>query len=118
MHFFWREQCRLGFKIGRVGKLDFQGQASHWREERYRDGKKQTHPCRGQIILHLGRLGSGIVSHELTHAAIYQVLSDAGIHDKPFVMTRKLDEKIAWTQGWLTQQFWQAFYRRGLEKLV
>ena len=65
----------------------------------------------GWVAFHKGNIGSGIVSHEMTHAALYFMgrwkrrlrMSDAN---------RRFDECLAWTQGWLVKQFWDKYYKR------
>lgn len=68
-------------------------------------------PRRGQIgfvVLHRQQIGAGIVSHEMTHAALYYV----GWEEFPVRISKRLDERLAWVQGYLVQQFWQWFYRQ------
>lgn len=67
----------------------------------------------GTIAFCSEHIGSGIVSHEMTHAALYYCYRARKNFDprKP-----AHDELLAWTQGWLTTQFWRKFCRLFEEK--
>lgn len=62
----------------------------------------------GVVFLHLACSGSGVVAHEMSHAAHYAV----DIPGKP--LTKDWDEKFAWMTGWLVAQYWRAWYRSHL----
>lgn len=65
----------------------------------------------GWIVFHMGHLGAGIVSHEMTHAALrYLQLWRPQLHRR-LQTSRKADEVLAWVQGWLVAQFWWKFYK-------
>jgi hypothetical protein len=58
----------------------------------------------GCVLFHLDYIGSGVVSHEMTHAAIF------------WRKKRHSDERFCKVQGNLVRQFWWNYYRRGLDK--
>jgi hypothetical protein len=67
------------------------------------------------VILIAAEIGSGYVSHEMTHAAHFR-LCRAGGRRRPFETMqfgdKRLQEPLADMQGWLVAQFWSAFYGR------
>lgn len=75
----------------------------------YRDssafGKRLSE--RGEIHFHKGRIGGGIVAHEMTHAASYFLEKDCRM--KPG--SRRWDEAQARSVGELVRQFWMCFWR-------
>ena len=52
-------------------------------------------------------MGAGIVSHELTHAALAHML-DRGVRN--FRLLRN-DEKLAMIAGELNRKFWKGYYK-------
>lgn len=60
---------------------------------------------RGDIFFYKRALGSGIVAHEMTHAALYWFEKRVGL------INRKNEEELAWCLGSLVAQFWRKFYR-------
>jgi len=63
---------------------------------------------RGIVVLCLSACGVGVVSHELTHAAHYELASHQGREP----LRLKDDERLAYLQGELVHRFWNSFYRR------
>lgn len=51
---------------------------------------------------------SGVVSHEMTHAALYWFSKNHGSYKK--LEKSKYDEMMAWVQGNLVSQFWTKWY--------
>jgi hypothetical protein len=90
--------------IGLCHSMDVQQKTSRgWRPKR----------LAGFVILVRGVVGSGYVSHEMTHAAHFRLLR-AGrrrFAALPFEDDR-IAEPLADLQGWLVAQFWTEFYRR------
>lgn len=76
---------------------------------RSRDGGPFVWGCR--VYLYAGQAGSGIVSHELTHAALFYCTRGRR-RGEDRISYRRLNERLAWTQGWLVHQFWRAYYRK------
>lgn len=70
--------------------------------------KPNPRGSRGVVMLCLSACGVGIVSHELTHAAHYELASHQGREP----LTLKDDERLAYLQGEMVRRFWNAFYRR------
>lgn len=66
----------------------------------------------GTVSLSITHTGAGIVSHEMTHAAMFYLANRCRKFDP--VNNPKHDERLAWTQGWLTSGFWRRFYALGL----
>jgi len=75
--------------------------------------KKFPNPTRWRwgcdVYLYAGGFGSGIASHELTHAAFFYVTRGRKSDALSF---KRINERLAWSQGWLVHQFWRAFYRK------
>ena len=65
----------------------------------------------GCIVLPLDYIGAGIVSHELTHAALYWISRRTALRAIAYEDRHRLDERLANTQGWLVTQFWRHWYR-------
>ena len=63
---------------------------------------------RGIVLLNRAFFGVGIVSHEWTHAAHYELSR----HQKREPIRAKDDERLAWLQGELVRRFWVSYYRR------
>lgn len=113
MKIFWREFCRImrdrkGNKVSWCRPSSkFWAQASWW-DAIDKKGKRDRQ--RGMVLFSRASVGGGVVSHEMTHAALYWVVNDCKIN--PLKLRKQDDEKLAWTQGYLVQQFWQKYYRR------
>jgi hypothetical protein len=67
----------------------------------------------GFVILAFNRVGSGYVSHEMTHAAHFRLIRAArrGMANVP-LCDERIIEPLADLQGWLVAQFWAEFYKR------
>src|SRR3990167_2399015 len=74
-------------------------------------GRWQRQADTGWIVFHMGHMGAGIVSHEMTHAALrYLQFWRPQLHRR-LQTSPRADECLAWVQGWLVAQFWRKFYR-------
>lgn len=113
MRTFFDAQRKLRGSFGswRRLSLNFEAQVNAWGAS-YRNGRRTGQV--GQILLWLGGFGAGILSHEMTHAALYWVMRRRRSIRKT---DKRADELLAWTQGWLVTQFWRNFYRLGLDKI-
>ena len=63
----------------------------------------------GTIYFCRGYLGSGIVTHEMTHAAFAWLWKRKKWRPH---WRSALEEPLAWTTGWLVAQFWTRYYER------
>lgn len=70
----------------------------------YRGHKSDNIGC---VLLCPLSVTAAIVSHEMTHAALYEITNNFRI-----AITEKNDEKLAWLQGRLVDQFWRWFWRQ------
>jgi len=105
MYAFWTEQVRLGLRRS-TGKLNFKAQATWWGA-----GALPRHPnCVGQVIMVIDQVGAGLVSHEMTHAALYYL---QGTMRRPAVdwRNKRLEEELAYLQGALTAGFWREWWK-------
>lgn len=121
MLIFWRAQCRLQGRTGASAREDFHAVTTTWQIITWR-GKMprrgwRAH-CIGHILLHRGKLGAGIVAHEMGHATLrwaetwmkvpatdlYEGTGRAGASDN--------EEAVLDVLGGLVAQFWHRFYRR------
>ena len=66
----------------------------------------------GWIVFHRHRLGAGIVSHELTHAAFYYLQLWRPQLFRRLQTSRAADECLAWVSGYLVNQFWVTWYKK------
>lgn len=60
----------------------------------------------GYIVFSVERLGAGIVTHEMTHAALRTLGFGLGRR-----LGRAQEEELANTVEWLVTKFWQRWYR-------
>lgn len=118
MHEFWRAQVRVNTELvlGRhvaaalkrrhAGDLRWEAQATRW-YGRWR-GIPRDHV--GQVLFHKRFLGAGVVAHEMTHAALY----DVGAHGPrgSWRLAARDDERLATVAGELSRQFWCRYYRK------
>ena len=109
MNIYYRAQQE---KLGDEATCDFDAITCSWTIQAIRpDGTEKKKPHMGVILFYRQRLGVGIVSHEMTHAAIrwgYRV----GLRlDEAEDADGAREERVAWVQGYLVTQFWRAFYR-------
>lgn len=66
--------------------------------------------CCGQVLFFTDFTGGGVVSHEMTHAALYWCMRNIKKFDP---MKKKAhDERFAGLQGELVRQFWNRWYVR------
>ncbi len=87
-----------------------------WNIHRLSSAKWSRSEDTGWIVFHRKRIGAGIVSHEMTHAALYYLMLWRPQLFRVIQRSRRADEALAWVQGWLVTQFWREFFRRGMEK--
>ena len=73
------------------------------------DGGEKTLPQIGIICLHLDELGAGVVSHEMTHAALYWFRYSLGDYSQ--LEQGDYLETVCQVQGDLTGQFWDRYFR-------
>lgn len=113
MRSWWRRKARdLSFRArGHTKRTDFtfEAQATWWKTLRRIKARWRTGNCCGVILFHRGRIGAGIVSHEMTHAALYHVAYRRKLDP---LKSKHADEVLAYTQGWLTTQFWRWYYSK------
>lgn len=112
MRQWWKRKARdLSFRTRgdtKRGDHTFEAQATWWKTFRLRKSRWSRGLCCGFIIFHRGRIGAGIVSHEMTHAALYHLAYEKKMDP---LKSKRADELLAWTQGWLTSQFWTWYYK-------
>jgi len=105
---FWEAQVRTGM-MGRQDEIGgFEAQATCFI-------RKNSHgkvlPTCGQLLFYAGSVGSGIVAHEMSHAAFYYLE-----RFRPKFRPRSCrddEESLAWATGYLVNQFWNKFYEMG-----
>ena len=109
MHIFDAAQQR---KLGREPEPYFEAQVSSWKTVSVRpDGTERVHRLMGTIVFHADCLGAGIVSHEMTHAALrYAERIDLKVDFQDDGHDAEREERLCWIQGWLVCQFWEAAY--------
>lgn len=81
-----------------------------FRRLQWRGRQWKTSPQMGWIVFHSKHLGAGIVSHEMTHAAMYYLQLWRPQLFRRLQSSKKADEALAWVQGWLVMQFWRKFF--------
>ncbi len=98
--------------------LDCDTNAATFAYDRYKDGVKQD--ILGDVLFYKGGLGAGVVSHEMTHATNYWL--DRRVKNyalggklnkkssKGFGTWRILEEKHAYTIGYLVSQFYKKYH--------
>lgn len=106
--------CRYvtGGRRGWSRTLGFCHSLSHVRRV---GGRWRPSRLAGFVVLVWGAIGSGYVSHELTHAAHFRLIHAGGRRRSFESMTLgddRVSEPLADLQGWLVAQFWTEFYRR------
>lgn len=112
MHAYWRERSKvLHYREGGRANLRcrWEAQATWFKTLTLRGGRFRRDRCCGEILFHSGRLGAGIVSHEMVHAASFYLVWDRGLDPHPDFGAAH--EKLCLVQGWLVTQFWRHFYR-------
>jgi hypothetical protein len=118
MHAFWRAQVRantelvLGRRVSaalkrrHTGDLGWAAQAARW----YGHWGVIPREHVGQVLFYKRFLGAGVVAHEMTHAALYDVAAHA--RGGGYRLTARDDERLASVAGELSRQFWCRWYRR------
>jgi hypothetical protein len=111
MQRFHLEQAKLVPGVSRLYRFTALTRLWGWPAKPRFSGPREI----GQIQMYHGATGSGIVSHECTHAALYwfQRYSRWRLKD---LAKRAADERLAWVQGSLVSQFWRNFYRLKLDR--
>lgn len=64
----------------------------------------------GVIVFYTGAIGSGIVSHEMTHAVTFFWTILKGFEAVKIFFDTKHNEDFCFIQGELVSQFWENFY--------
>ena len=106
MHEFYDAQWKSGevcsCKHQHRGKIDrgFLGQVNYIRP-------KMPDGSLGQILLCKKAIGAGIVSHEMTHAAVFYLRNHQGMN----ISNPRNDERLAYLQGDLTREFWREWWK-------
>ena len=76
-----------------------------------RGGRLQRTRKLGEVLFHRGNLGSGIVTHEMGHAALHW----SSLRRWSMALTvghaSRGEERLCWVLGWLVTQFWRPYYR-------
>ncbi len=118
MHLFHQKQIGLiqaqeasalsSDAVTRLG--EFEALTSSWRVEAS-DSTRQAHSDLnlGQILFYQKRLGAGIVSHEMTHAALFWLERIGRLAD--LATDADVQEQCCQVQGNLTRQFWVKWLR-------
>jgi len=81
----------------------FEAECVSWKWKSLEDKRMHKRDI-GCVIFHLGFIGSGVVSHEMTHAALF------------WRRKRHSDERVCRVQGELVRQFWLKYYRANLHR--
>jgi hypothetical protein len=94
-------------------KCDFSAIATHWTHFSINADGTEVEDERdiGQVLFHRKRVRIGVVSHEMTHAALFwagregldphEIMESPGEGDH-----RSAHERVCYVQGELTRQFW------------
>jgi hypothetical protein len=87
-----------------VRKMNFHAIAQHWQVIPRRSPENI-----GQILFYAGYIGAGVVTHEMSHAAVYYAkhvkLDIARIYN-----SKRIDERFARMLGELVRQFWLKYW--------
>jgi hypothetical protein len=97
---YYHAQCE---KTGSVRWTKFEAICQHWKWLGRAEKRKHARDI-GCVLFHLGFIGSGVVSHEMTHAAMF------------WRRKRHSDERLCLVQGELVRQFWLNYYRLNLHR--
>ncbi len=65
----------------------------------------------GQVLFWTGSCNARIVSHEFTHAALYWI-KNHGVKATHLYTRSAADERLAWTQGEMTGEFWVEYWKK------
>ena len=85
---------------------DYEAVTVQWSEVKNRRAKipeKRFDRDIGKILFHRRQVGSGVVSHEMTHAALHFLW--LGKIKKNPIYNHTLNEALAWSVGFMTSQF-------------
>jgi len=121
MEAFYTEVCEeCG---GRPHRYDFAAVVVPWRRITCRTtGRGVVGTSLGLILFCHEYIGSGLVSHEMSHAAIHWMTVAhprwVKIMAEDSRAAGQAQEEFCWMQGSLVNQFWRTFYRRGLDKVT
>jgi hypothetical protein len=122
MYTYFREQRGILDRVDGTdrcnGECNFQALATGWTVCNYGPDKTETINERdiGQILCHQGRIGAGLISHEMTHAALFWAAREK-LNPKRVVCgegNRAEHERFCTVQGNLVRQFWLRWWK--LEK--
>jgi len=98
---------RSGQRGGHYGRR-VQGFCARYASSAYRKGKsRRRSACVAEVNLWRGRLGIGVIAHELLHAAIAwadRIHIDCGVLNSPSGVT-PTEERICYAHGELCRQF-------------
>lgn len=87
-----------------------------FKHQRFVRGRWRTGPPCGVLFLHRGRLGAGIVAHEIAHAAVQYArrvrLSGRRVWRSVGGDEAQPNERFARITGDLNAQFWQHYYQQ------
>lgn len=78
-------------------------------------GKKKLIPMLGDIVFYKKKLGTGVVAHEMDHAATFYFNSKKikfHVHDKSQKGWHNKNEQHAWIVGYLVNQFWKKYKKQ------
>jgi hypothetical protein len=116
MHAHWQEQLRIGCwgairKANGTVHSSFEAQATNSRRYALKAGRWHKSDNIGEIIFYRDFLGAGVVSHEMTHAALYWVTSKKNT-DFGYRLDFKDDERLAEAVGQMCRQFWVKWFKK------
>jgi hypothetical protein len=111
MHAYWveRKQTIAYRKGGGPGAANFEAQVTWSKRTTLKNSRWRRHPCCGEVLFHTKRIGAGIVSHEMTHAAAFHLAWDRGLDPHPD--NKVAHEKLCIVQGNLVAQFYRLYWR-------
>lgn len=109
-----REHARSPWRR-RQTTYNFEGLSRHWSRFRVAAKKKKAAtatwkrmPNVGEVLLHFGYLGGGIVAHEFVH----QALHFAKLERRRIAHAAASEERFCYSVGFMVSQFWDQLYRR------
>jgi len=107
----------LNLTTGLTATYDFEAITRHWTTHRLCGRRWVLSPDIGVVLFYAGNIGGGIVSHEMTHAAIAWSQRVAHLRPQRIFHHEAEDasdenERFCHAQGWMVAQFWKKFYRR------
>jgi hypothetical protein len=113
---FWRAQCKIQGRTGIDAREDFAAVTTTWHIVLEMAGKKPDR-CVGHVLLYRGRLGAGIVAHELGHVTLrwaeeWLKIPSKDLYHHSNRQAHRNEEKVLLVLGSLVSQFWLRFYAR------